>query len=96
MSGDYKLIPTTREVYGTIYAEHCSQFQVFATISQPNGNPHGDPERAHMYTEWGFKGCDFPTIAVEKTWQVNREDPSQRVEYDIQYFICVARDRSME
>lgn len=93
MAADYKLIPTTRDVYQTIYGTHFSQFSVFATISQPDGNPHGDPDRARMYTEWGFRDADYPTIAVDETWQVCREAPGQRVERDVQYFICVARSR---
>ena len=91
MSADYKLFPTTRDVYETIYGVHFSQFCVFATISQPDGNPHGDPDRARMYTEWGFKDADYPTIAIDETWQVNRYHPHQRIERNVQYFICVAR-----
>jgi len=93
MAADYKLIPTTAEVYMAIFRQHAADLVPFGTISQPDGNPHGDPEQARMYTEWGFKNTDFPIIAHDETWRHDRERPGVRNDSERKYFVCVARSR---
>lgn len=93
MAADYKLIPTTAEVYMAIFSQHAADLVPFGTISQPDGNPHGDPEQARMYTEWGFKNTDFPIIALDETWRHDREHPGVRNDSERKYFVCVARNR---
>lgn len=93
MAADHKLIPTTADVYMAIFRQHAADLVPFGTISQPTGNPHGDPEHARMYTEWGFKNTDFPVIAHDETWRHDRERPGVRNDSERKYFLCVARSR---
>ena len=76
-----------------IYRQHAAELVPFGTISQPDGNPHGDPERARMYTEWGLENTDFPIIAHDETWRHDRERPGVRNDSERKYFLCVARSR---
>ncbi len=91
MAADYKLIPTTAEVYMAIFSQHAADLVPFGTISQPDGNPHGDPEQSRMYTEWGFKNADYPTIALDNTWRHDREHTGVRNDDKRMHYICVAR-----
>ncbi len=93
MSGDIKLIATTADVYMAIFRQHAVDLVPFGTISQPDGNPHGDPEQARMYTEWGFKSADFPIIAHDETWRHDPQQPGVRNDSKRCYYLCVARDR---
>ncbi len=93
MAADHKLVPTTSEVYMAIFRQHAADLVPFGTISQPEGNPHGDPEQARMYTEWGFKNADYPTLAHDDTWRHDPERPGVRNESKTSYFLCVARSR---
>jgi hypothetical protein len=93
MSAAYKLIPTTSTVYGAIYCEHAADLTVFATISHADGNPNGDRGQGRMYTEWGFKTSDFPTIAYDETWRIDVDNPGVRHDCERKYYLCVARSR---
>lgn len=46
-----------------------------------------------MYTEWGFKNADYPTIALDNTWRHDREHPGVRNDDKRMHYICVARSR---
>ena len=91
MPADYKLIPTTADVYMAITRQHGLELVPFLTISQPEGSPHGDPEQARMYTAWGFKSADYPTIAHDETWRHDQERPGVRTDRRVAYFLCAAR-----
>ena len=93
MAADYKLIPTTAEVYMAMMVTHGLELVPFETISQPEGNPHGDPEQARMFTAWGFKTADYPTIVHDEHWRRNPDQPGVRHDAKSTYFICVARRR---
>lgn len=93
MTADHQLIPTTADVYMAIFRQHGADLVPFGTISQPCGDPHGDPEQARMYTAWGFKDEDYPVIAHEETWRHDYENPGVRNDSKRAYFLCVARRR---
>ena len=93
MAADHKLIPTTAAVYTAILSQHAADLVPFVTISQPDGNPYGDPEQARMYTEWGFKNADYPTIALDNTWRHDRENHGVHNDDKRTYYICVALSR---
>lgn len=77
MAAEYKLIPTTPEVYTAIYGAHWRHLKPFFTVSEPTGGAGG---KARMYTEWGFEGADYPTISIDEVWYSDVEQPSQRNE----------------
>ena len=93
MAADHKLIPTTADVYMAVMRQHALDMVPFGTISQPTGNPHGDTEQARMYTEWGFKNADYPTIVHDETWRIDSENPGVRSDNKSAYYICLARRR---
>lgn len=80
---------TTREVYSTIYTTHARSLVPFVTISHPNGDPFGNLDQARMYTEWGFRDADYPIMASNETWEIDRALPNQRNEWDCTYWLCV-------
>lgn len=87
---DFLLIPTTADVYMAILRQHGTELVPFGTISQSEGSPHGDPEQARMYTEWGFRNADYPTIAHDETWRHDSEHPGVRNDSKVAYYLCVA------
>lgn len=89
-------IPTTRAVYRAIYAEHMQKLSPFGVISEPCGSHHGDPNRARMYTEWGFRDCDFPIIAAETVWYYNPEAPAERNGVEEKFWLCIGVENSDE
>jgi len=93
MAAEFTMISTTAEVYMAVLREHASELVPFGTISQCDGNPHGDPEMGRMYTEWGFKTADYPTLVHDETWRIDRDRPGVRLDDKRAYFICVARRR---
>lgn len=93
MASEYKLIATTVDVYMAIYSQHAADLIPFRTISQPCGSQHGDPEQGRMYTEWGFRGADYPSMVLDCTWRHDPEQPGVRNNEKRDYFICVARSR---
>lgn len=65
----YKKTQTSPEVYAVIMAKHRADLTVFESYSNPDGHcplGSGSPE---MFTSFGFKGSDFPTIAARTTWE---------------------------
>ena len=64
----YRKVYTSAEVYAVIRARHSHEMSVFGTISQPDGDPFGDPDDCCMVTEWGIKGHDTPLIGIETRW----------------------------
>lgn len=93
MAGEIKLIQTTPEIYFAILRAHSGELVPFGTISQPDGDMYGDHEVARMYTEWGFKTADYPVIAHDESWPIDRDRPGVRVGAETKYYLCVARSR---
>ena len=75
----------------SIFRQHAAELVAFGSISQPCGNPHGDSTQARMYTDWGFKGSDYPIIALDNTWRHDSDSPGARNDDKRMYYLCVAR-----
>ena len=78
MSG-YKKVQTSCYVYEIIREIH-KELKVFSTTS---GN-------CRMLTEYGFDGHEYPIIGTEKTWIKNHNVPSERINEQHSYWLCVA------
>jgi hypothetical protein len=86
---NYKKVPTSAEVWAVIRARHPAELQVFGTISEPAGNPHGDPTVGLMVTSYGFPGGDFPVIEARTTWDIVEGQPSyKRTNEKHEYWLC--------
>ena len=86
---EYKKIPTTPEVWAVIRASH-RELVVFSTYSAPDGEPHGNPDKCRMMTEYGFKDFEFPTIGAETTWNKDPECSWGKLSEKHNYWLCVA------
>ena len=56
---EYKMIPTTPEVYRAIYAAHKDDLSCFESYTEMDN--HGDKLKAQI-TGWGFTGAEHPII----------------------------------
>lgn len=86
----YKKIPTSREAVRAIrQADDTFNLGVFSTISEPDGDPHGDPDQCRMVTEYGFDDCDYPIFGVETKWE-RSNNYGERINEAHNYWLCVA------
>ena len=87
---DYKTIATTVEVWIAIMNAHKQDLCVFSSFSAPDGNYlTGNMSEGEMFTEYGFNGCDFPTIGAQTNWDIDRSKPFERINKTHKYWICV-------
>ena len=90
---DWIKIQTTAEVWAVIRARHHEQLEVFASASFPDGHPMHGPSDCSMYTLYGFKGADFPFMGAETTWTKNQEKPSERIDEEHEYWLCLNKEQ---
>lgn len=89
---NYVRITTSPEVYHVIFARHSEQLGVFKSFSDPDGTFNGGPgERGRMETAWGFKGCEWPLLYAQTTWDINHEQPHKRINQENHYWLCLPR-----
>lgn len=65
---EYRKVPTSAEVYAVIHATHRGDLKVYGTVSEPDGNPWGDPDDCRMVTDWMLTGGEGPFIGAESRW----------------------------
>ena len=87
MRDEHKKIPTSAEVFAVIMAAHRKDLGVFSSYSNPTGSD-GLTNTPQMFTEWGFRGSDFPLIGHESRWEKGGKD-HERVNEENTYWICV-------
>lgn len=85
--GNYIQIKTSPEVWAVIRARH-RDLEVFGSFSAPDGED-GNPEQGRMFTSYGFSDGDFPIIAAQTTWEIDRNNPANRRNEKHEYWLCV-------
>lgn len=81
-------IPTTYDVWRTIRKAH-PELMVFSSFSAPDGNYYGNPDQGEMITTYGFRASDFDLIGARTTWDVDRDNPANRLNEKHEYWLCV-------
>jgi alpha-L-fucosidase len=82
----YKRVRTSAEVWAVIRARH-PEMVVFGSYSAPNGDHHGDPTKAKMFTSYGFEGCDYPVMEAESTWDIGEGYKRNNEKHE--YWLCL-------
>ncbi len=88
---DFRLIPTTRNVWIAIWAKHKNELVLFSSFSNPNGTFHGGAgKRGEMWSTYGISGCDYPLIEIRTTWEIHQDRPHERMYEQEEYYLCLA------
>lgn len=87
---EYRIIPTSAEVWAVLHARHGKELKVFSTYSAPGGDEFGDPSIAVMFTAYGFACADdYPVMEARTTWRVNPEKSYEREGETTEYWLCI-------
>lgn len=85
-------IGTSQEIFYAILDQHEDQIKLFGTFSAPEGNEFSNPNVAEMKTVWGFVGAKNPIIGHKVSWDVDREDLTNRKNERHYYWLCIDYD----
>ncbi len=85
---EYKTIPTTVVVWYAIHKSH-PELKVFESYSATDGDYFGNHSQGKMFTSFGFDSCEYPIISAQKTWDIDSNDPSNRLNEKYQYLLCL-------
>jgi hypothetical protein len=85
---DYKLVPTTVDVWRALRIAH-PDMVVFESYSDPDGHHSGGGYTGRMETSFGFRQGDYPIIKAETKWEINPENPSDRINETHEYWLCL-------
>lgn len=80
-SMDYRLMPTSAEVYAVLRARHKDDLELFSSLTSMD-----DQEGNLMSTSWGFEGASVPLIACRYTW---KSRDNERFDEESDYWLCV-------
>jgi hypothetical protein len=76
---NYRLIPTTPEVWRTIMATH--DLWPFGAYTDSDGGV--------VQTSYAFPGADYPLVEAHTTWDADTEQPFRRANEKHRYYLCV-------
>lgn len=78
---DCKVIATTYTIWLAIKLDHEKDLVIFATRTSMS--------EGIIETQYGLRGADFPLMQARTTWDPDEDDPSNRINEQHCYWLCV-------
>ena len=91
---DFRRVETTREVWAVIHASH-PELKVVSSYSAPDGGEY-HPTQGRMYTDHGFEDSPIPLISARTFWDIDRNDPLNRIDQRDHFWLCVPIEEGEE
>lgn len=77
-------IETTAEVFAVFRARHADDMEIVASFTDMSGG--------RMDTQYGIKRSKGPFLEAKSEWEVDEDNPSNRINYACRYWLHVVRD----